>query len=111
MDRALDLFGLGGSGHGEIVGGLQVQPKLRVSVEIPGETQCGVGRDSSTPMDNLGHSRSWDAKLKGKLVDTHPEGSQVVLPNCLSGMGERDLIILPAINPRFLLSIALNGSQ
>jgi hypothetical protein len=39
-------------------------------------------------MDNLGHSRSWDAKLKGKFVDAHPEGFQVVLSNCVARIGE-----------------------
>jgi hypothetical protein len=100
MNGALNLFSPG-SGYGEIVGSLQIQPELRGGIEISGKTQRGVGCDSSTPVDNLGYSRGWHTQFEGKFVDAHLEWLQVVLSNCLSRMRKRDFIVLAAIHYDF----------
>jgi hypothetical protein len=110
MDCALDLSSLGCSGHGEIVRSLQVQPELRGRMKYLARRSAVSAVTPRRPWIISVIRVAGTRSSRARLVDAHPEGFQVVLSNCLSRMGERDLIVLSCGSSKFLSSIAFSGS-
>lgn len=56
-----------GSGQGQVVGGLEVEPEFGGGAEPVGEAQRGVGGDGSLAVDDLGDAVGGHGELAGEL--------------------------------------------
>ena len=74
LNVALDLRLVFARGGAEIVGALQVQPKLRIYAKIAPKAQGCVCADRTSAIDDLRDAVRWHTQRHRELVRVHVEG-------------------------------------
>jgi hypothetical protein len=69
----------------DVVLALQIQPELSGIAKVAAESNCGLGRDRSPAVENIGYTTGGNAKIKSQPIGAELAGCQLTLQQA-SGM-------------------------
>jgi hypothetical protein len=81
-------------GDFQIVGGLQVHPEFRAGVEVAGQTQGSIGRDSPTFVNYLWDTGTGTRRSRARRVQARAKRLREVTAQNLTGMDGGSFLIL-----------------
>jgi hypothetical protein len=94
VHRPLNLVCLRLGRNSKIVRGLQVQPEFGRCIEVASQPQGRIGGNAASTVHDLRHACCGNAKFQRKPIYAHSERLQIVSPDRLAGMRERNLTCL-----------------
>lgn len=112
MDLLFDFREFAGSaGDFDVVKVLQVEPELRVRVEVTRQAQSCLGSDTAASMHNFSDAGCWHVEFERELVDGKMKRLHEVLAKDFAGMDRRHespvffhvCKLLASDNPQFQL--------
>lgn len=90
MDLLLNLRDFSGAaGDFDVVEVLQVEPELRVRVEVTRQAQSCLSGDAAASMHNFADAGCWYVEFESELVDGKMERLHKVLAEDFAGMDRR----------------------